>query len=63
MHRLAPDSGIREGFASSGIRNPSHFCCGIRNPGLWNPEYSSRDPESTNDGNPESKFRLKKSGI
>ena len=21
------------------------FACGIRNPGLWNPEYSSRNPE------------------
>ena len=30
-----PDYGIREIFA-----------CGIRNPGLWNPEYSSRNPES-----------------
>ena len=30
-----PDSGIREIFA-----------CGIWNPGLWNPEYSSRNPES-----------------
>ena len=32
------------------------FSFGIRNAGLWNPEYSSRDPESTNDWNPESKF-------
>ena len=22
------------------------FCCGIRNSGLWNPEYSSRSPDS-----------------
>ena len=22
------------------------FACEIRNPGLWNPEYNSRDPES-----------------
>ena len=22
------------------------FCCGIRNPGLWNQEFSSRNPES-----------------
>ena len=29
------DSGIRE-----------IFVCGIRNPGLWNPKYSSRIPES-----------------
>ena len=30
-----PDSGIREKFG-----------CEIQNPGLWNPEYSSRNPES-----------------
>ena len=35
---------------------PEFFSCGFRNPGLWNPEYSSRDPESTNDWNPESKL-------
>ena len=29
------ESGIEEKFA-----------CGIQNPGLWNPEYSSRNPES-----------------
>ena len=29
-----------------GIRNPSKFCCAIWNPGLWNPEYSSRNSES-----------------
>ena len=29
------ESGFRESFA-----------CGTRNPGLWNPEYSSRKPES-----------------
>ena len=30
-----PDCGIREIFA-----------CGIQNPGLWNSEFSSRNPES-----------------
>ena len=29
-----------------GIRNPGNSSCGIRNSGLWNPEYSSRNPES-----------------
>ena len=31
---------------------------GIRNPGSWNPEYSTRNPKShlSNDWNPESKF-------
>ena len=29
-----------------GIRNPDNLSCGIRNSGLWNPEYSSRNPES-----------------
>ena len=41
-----PDSGIREVFAC-GMRNPQKkFACVIRNPWLWNPEYSSRNPES-----------------
>ena len=42
-----PDSGIREIFAC-GIRNPpkEKNACVIRNPGLWNTEYSSRNPES-----------------
>ena len=26
--------------------NPGKFACGTRNPGLWNPEYSSRITES-----------------
>ena len=42
---LPVESGIRENFA-----------CGIQNPGLWNPEYSSRNPESPKDGIPESKY-------
>ena len=33
-HEREPDSGIREIFA-----------CGIRNLGLWNPEYSPRNQE------------------
>ena len=33
------------------------FACGIRNPGLWNPEYSSRNPDPTNDCYPESKLQ------
>ena len=33
----------------SGLRNPASFGCGILNPGLRNPEYSSRIPESNND--------------
>ena len=33
----------------SRLRNPASFCCGILNPGLRNPEYSSRIPESNND--------------
>ena len=39
------DSGTRETFA-----------CGIQNPVLWKTEYSSRNPDPTNDWNPESKF-------
>ena len=33
------------------------FACGIRNPGLWNPEYSSRNPDPTNDCYSESKLQ------
>ena len=44
---LFVESGIREIFAS-----------GMRNPGLWNPEYSSRNPESPKDRIPESKTVL-----
>ena len=40
-----PKSAIR-GIFVSGIRNPENFACGIRNPGLWNPEYSLRNQES-----------------
>ena len=29
-----------------GIRNLRNFPCGMENPALWNPEYSSRNPES-----------------
>ena len=32
------------------------FACGIGNPGLWDAEYSSRNP--SNDWNPRSKFHL-----
>ena len=30
-----------------GIRNPSDAYCGIQNPRFWNPEYSSKNPESS----------------
>ena len=30
----------------SGFRNPRIFARGIRNPGLWNPESSTKNPES-----------------
>ena len=36
---------MQEIFAC-GIQNLGKFACGIRNPGFWNPEYSSRNPES-----------------
>ena len=39
------DSRIREIFAR-GYRNRGKFACGVRNPGLSNPEYSSRSLES-----------------
>ena len=36
---------MQEIFAC-GIQNLGKFACGIRNPEFWNPEYSSRNPES-----------------
>ena len=38
-------SEIQEIFAC-GIQKLGKIACGIRNPGLWNPEYTSRNPES-----------------
>ena len=35
---------ILKGNTNSGI--PETFSFGVRNPGLWNPEFSSRNPES-----------------
>ena len=40
-----PDSGTQEIFAW-GTRNSGIFSCGIWNQGLWDPEYSLRNPES-----------------
>ena len=34
------------GVTQSGFRNREKFGCGIRNLGLWNSEYSSRNLES-----------------
>ena len=39
------DSRIWEGLAWR-ILNKEILACGIRNPGLWNTEYSSRNPQS-----------------
>ena len=33
-------------FFACGIWNPGNLSCGILNPELWNPEYSSWNPES-----------------
>ena len=33
-------------LVESGIRNQENLICEIRNPGHWNPEYSSRNPKS-----------------
>ena len=48
-------SVIRESFAC-GIRKTTKFCFERRNPGLWNPEYNSRNLEFTHDWNREPKF-------
>lgn len=42
---LLVQSGSQKLFAGA-IRKPANFCCKIRNPGLWKPEYSSKNPES-----------------
>ena len=42
--RIARMLGWKVLLEESGIRNK--FACGIRNPGLWNPESSSMNPES-----------------
>ena len=51
---------ILKGNTNSGI--PETFSFGVRNPGLWNPEFCSRNPESRIQApltrNPESKTVL-----
>ena len=42
--RIARMLGWKVLLEESGIGNK--FACGIRNPGLWNPESSSMNPES-----------------
>ena len=51
---------MQEIFAC-GIQNLGKFACGIRNPGFWNPEYSSRNPESRKFWDPESNFHWQRS--
>ena len=40
------DNNVSTHVKESVFREPGNFCCGIRYPGLWNPEYSSKNPES-----------------
>ena len=42
LYQIAPNEVIR----ISDTESRKIFACGIRNPELWNTEYSSRDPES-----------------
>ena len=42
LYQIAPHDVIR--IPEYGIQE--NFACGIRNPELWNTEYSSRNPES-----------------
>ena len=51
-----PDSGMRKIFAC-GIRQPENFACEIRNPGLWSPEYSLRNPLTIKIQNPSASDR------
>ena len=44
-----------KGNRESGFSNSRNFVCEIWNPGLWNQEFRSRNPDYTNDCNPESK--------
>ena len=45
-------------LVASGIRE--NFACKIRNPGFWNLVNSSKNPEFTNNRNPESKFHCQR---
>ena len=54
----APETG-KFFLMESGIQKI--FSPGIQNPGLWTPEHNSRNPEPTDDLNPEStgfEFRI-----
>ena len=46
---------LMKGNREYGFWNSRNFACEISNPGLWNQEYRSRNPDYTNDCNPESK--------
>ena len=46
-HSLLP-AHISPHVIESGFWNPANFCCGIGNPRLWKPEYSSRNLASKN---------------
>ena len=46
--RLEPDYGIRKIF-SCGNWNLRNLSCGIWTPGLWNLEYTSRNPDPPKD--------------
>ena len=50
--------GIRKFLLVESGNPEKNFAYGIRNPGSWNPEYSTRNPKShlSKDWNPESKF-------
>ena len=56
---------IREIFVCGIWRDPANFCCGIRNPGIWNLECAQGIRNLTNDWDPESKLSFidKESGI
>ena len=43
-----------------GFRNPASFSCRIQNPGPWNPDYSWRNPDPTNDWSLESMLHQQK---
>ena len=49
-------------LGESRIQNPGNFVRWIRNPRLWNPEYSSSNATPTKDWNQESTFHKQSSG-
>ena len=58
------DNNVSIHVKESGFREQGNFCCGIRYPGLWNPEYSLKKIwNPTKDWNPVAGIRNPRHGI